>query len=231
METTGTAMKQTPSLKDDAPQPAARGQPKPAMRKVALLVGIAIAVFMVSTLYSVHKELQSGAQLTAIKDSYFPVLQRLDANIVRVDKVQDLYMEAAATGDGNIIPKADDLALQTGQVFAEVNSLYPGNQAAVTALQNDLQVYRGKADEVAHAYVDQNLTHVAALTRDMNATFARLRTELSAFRTSSYDGFVRTLADTQRNALGEPLFMGVALGLMNLAFMAVLKLPISSVRT
>ena len=191
------------------------------MRKVLLLVGIAIAVFMVSTLYSVHKELQSGAQLGAIKDSYFPVLERLDANIVRVDKVQDLYMEAAATGDGNIIPKADELVTQTGQVFAEVNSLYPGKETAVTALQNDLQVYRGKADEVAHAYVDQKLEHVAALTRDMNATFARLRTELSAFRTSSYDGFVRTLADTQRNA-SVSLYLGVALGLMNLVFMAVL---------
>ena len=191
------------------------------MRKVLLLVGIAIAVFMVSTLYGVHKELQSSAQLAAIKDSYFPVLERLDANIVRVDKVQDLFMEAASTGDGNIIPKADELVTQTGQVFTEVNTLYPGNEKAVATLQNDLQVYRGKADEVAHAYVDQNLTHVAALTREMNATFARLRTGLSAFRTSSYDGFVRTLADTQRNA-SVSLFMGVALGLMNLAFMAVL---------
>ena len=210
-------MQPTPSVKD----PAGGKSAPPAMRKVVLLVGIAIAVFMVSTLYSVHKELQSSAQLAAIKDSYFPVLQRLDANIVRVDKLQDQYMEAAATGDGNIIPKADELATQTDQVFAEINPLYPGNETAVAALKNDLQVYRRKADEVAHAYVDQNLTHVAALTRDMNATFARLRTNLSAFRTSGYDGFVRTLADTQRNA-SVSLFMGLALGIMNLAFMAVL---------
>ena len=44
-----------------------------------LLVGIAIVVFMAFTAYSVRKEIQGGAELAAIKDLYFPVLQRLDA--------------------------------------------------------------------------------------------------------------------------------------------------------
>src|SRR5215813_11332323 len=48
-----------------------------SMKKVALLVGIAIVVFMAFTGYSVRKEIQGSAQLSAIKELYFPVLQRL----------------------------------------------------------------------------------------------------------------------------------------------------------
>ncbi len=192
-----------------------------SMRKVALLVGIAIAVFAASTLFSVHKEIQGSGQLTAIKDSYFPVLLRLDANIVRIDKLRDLYMEAAATGDGNLIDKAQELARQTDEVFAQIDPLYPGRQSGIATLRSNLRLYQDAATRVAHAYVNQDLAGIAPMTQEMNRAFAQLKSQLSAFRETSYTGFVRTLADTQHGAAVN-LYMGLALGLMNLAFMAVL---------
>ena len=65
----------------------ARGKPNP-MRKIFVMVGIAIVVFMAFTGYSVEKAVQGSAQLAAIKDLYFPVLLRLDANTVRTDKMR-----------------------------------------------------------------------------------------------------------------------------------------------
>jgi HPt (histidine-containing phosphotransfer) domain-containing protein len=203
-------------------RPAATSSaPASSMGKVALLVGVAIAVFAASTIYSVHKEIQGTAQLAAIKDSYFPVLQRLDANTVRVDKLRDLYMEAAATGDGNIIIKADALGMQAAQVFGEINPLYPGREAEIQTLRSDLQRYQDEAGKVARAYVDQDLTRIAPMTQDMNHAFSDISGRLTGFRQASYTGFVQTLAETQRNAAIN-LYMGLALGLMNLGFMAVL---------
>ncbi len=192
-----------------------------SMGKVALLIGVAIAVFAVSTIYSVHKEIRGSEQLAAIKDSYFPVLLRLDANIVRVDKLRDLYMEAAATGDGNIIIKADELDLQTSGVFGEINPLYPGRESEVQTLRSELQRYRDVAGKVAHAYVNQDLTNVPSMTQEMNRAFSDLSGRLKGFRQTSYTGFVQTLAETQHDAAVN-LYMGLALGIMNLGFMAVL---------
>ena len=62
-----------------AVKPGAPAQPA-SMQKVVLLVGLAIVIFMAFTAYSVRKEIQGGLELAAIKELYFPVLQRLDAN-------------------------------------------------------------------------------------------------------------------------------------------------------
>src|SRR5882724_3773826 len=77
-----------------------------SMSKIFLLVGVAIVVFMAFTVYSVQKEIQGSAQLAAIKDLYFPVLQRLDANIVRIDKLEEIYIQVVVAGDRDSIQKA-----------------------------------------------------------------------------------------------------------------------------
>jgi HPt (histidine-containing phosphotransfer) domain-containing protein len=191
------------------------------MKKVLLLVGLAIAIFMASTLFSIRNEIRGGNQLLAIKDSYFPVLQRLDADIVRIDKLRDNYMEAAATGDGNLITKATALGTQAAQVLDEINPLYPGRAHEIAALQADMKRYEAGAAAVAQAYVNPSGADLAPMTRKMNEDFAALRDHLVAFRQSAYTGFVDTLASSQQIARVS-LAMGLALGLMNLAFMAVL---------
>src|SRR5271168_2470874 len=98
------ALPRAPEVKTKAP--AERPAPVTSMGKIFLIVGVAIVVFMAFTVYSVKKEVQSSAQLAAIKDLYFPVLQRLDANIVRIDKVEETYIQVVIAGDKDSIDKA-----------------------------------------------------------------------------------------------------------------------------
>src|SRR4051794_41156330 len=113
-----------------------------SMKKVALLVGIAIVVFMAFTAYSVRKEIQGGVKLTAIKELYFPVLQRLDANIVRVDKLEATFIEVAVTGDRDLFDKAKDVTQEADVTYAEILKLDPNSPADIKQLRNDLQRYR-----------------------------------------------------------------------------------------
>src|ERR1700753_3082279 len=111
-----------PAREERAPAAAGGG----SMSKVFLLVGVAILIFMAFSAYSVTKEIQGSAQLAAIKDLYFPVLQRLDANVVRIDKMEELYIQVVVAGDRDMIAKAAELTTQTDSAFAEVDSLYKG---------------------------------------------------------------------------------------------------------
>jgi HPt (histidine-containing phosphotransfer) domain-containing protein len=192
-----------------------------AMGKVFLLVGVAIVIFMAFSVYSVTKEIQGSAQLTAIKDLYFPVLQRLDANIVRIDKMEELYIQVVVAGDRDMIAKAADLGTQTDGAFAQLNSMYHGRGAEIARMRAGLKQYQALATKASIAFLDQTGGDVAALADAMNKSLADLRADLLAFRESSYDEFVDTLAGSQRDAEVR-LFMGLALGVMNLGFMAVL---------
>jgi HPt (histidine-containing phosphotransfer) domain-containing protein len=120
-----------------------------------------------------------------------------------------------------MIAKAADLRAQTDEAFAQVGSLYHGRSAEITRLRTGLKQYQELATKASLAFLDQTGGDMQALAGDMNKSLAALRADLVAFRKASYDEFVDTLAGSQRDATVR-LLMGLALGIMNLGFMAVL---------
>ena len=191
------------------------------MGKIFLLVGIAIAVFMAFSAYSVHKEIQGSAQLRAIKDLYFPVLQRLDADIVRVDKMEETYIEAVITGDHDLTDKAADIGKQADESLGEIITLYPARKPEVAQARAALAQYQQLALKAVTAFQSQDADQGAATRDSMNKTLAELRNGLKTLRGSTYAGFEQVLAGSERDAQVR-LVMGLALGIMNLGFMAVL---------
>ena len=183
-----------------------------SMRRIFLLVGLAILIFMAFTAYSVRKEMQGSAQLAAIKDMYFPLLQRLDANIVRLDKVQELYIQVVITGDRDSIAKASQLGAQADQAFEEAAALYPGHEQPIGQLRSDLRDYQVLATNASLAYLNQDRAAAAPMAAKMNRALAEVEGRLKIFRDASYDAFAQTLAGSQRDAKVR-LLMGLALGM------------------
>jgi HPt (histidine-containing phosphotransfer) domain-containing protein len=192
-----------------------------SMRKIFSIVGLAIVIFLAFTAYSVRKDIQGRAELAAIKDLYFPVLQRLDADIVRLDKMEELYIQVVVAGDRDSLEKATELGGQADQALGEISKLYPLRAGEVAKLRKSLQTYQGLATKTATAFLDQSVADPTPLTTAMNEALAGLRESLKQFRAASYDGFVTTLAGSEDDARVR-MFMGLALGIMNLGFMAVL---------
>ncbi len=88
------------------------------------------------------------------------------------------------------------------------------------ALRRDLTRYQDLASKASLAFLDSNGTDMAAMA-PMNDSLATARANLATFRTDSFGEFVHTLNGTQHDAHVR-LIMGLALGFMNLCFMAVL---------
>ena len=87
------------------------------MRKIILMVGVAIFIFLAFSTYNVKKSVESGEQLSEIRDLYFPVLERVDANIVRLDKMEERFMQAAMIGETDMIDEASEFYKQADGVF------------------------------------------------------------------------------------------------------------------
>jgi HPt (histidine-containing phosphotransfer) domain-containing protein len=190
------------------------------MRKIFALVGIAIMVFMVFTAFSVQTAVKGRAKLSAIKDLYFPVLERVDADIVRIDKMEELYIQVVVLGDRDALDTANEQATKADDAFKEIAGLYPERAREVAKLRADLTSYRTLAATVSVGYLKQQ-SGLEVATAQMNQALSDLRASVKAFRQSSYENFVKTLADSQQAArLG--LLLGIALGVMNLCFMGVL---------
>lgn len=190
------------------------------MRTVFLLVGVAILVFMAFTAYSLRMEIQGSAKLAAIKEVHFPLLQRLDANVVRIDKIEAQFIEIAVTGDKELVTKATAVGAEADQAYAEIEKLDSALTPRVQVLRQDLARYQDLARKASLAFLDSNGTDMAAMA-PMNDSLAKARANLAKFRQDSYERFVLTLNGSQHDAHVR-LIMGLALGFMNLCFMAVL---------
>ncbi|HEX5310429.1 Hpt domain-containing protein [Aquabacterium sp.] len=188
------------------------------MRKIIIMVGVAILVFLAVTTFSVQKSFQSSDQLTAIKDLYFPVLQKIEANMVRLDKMEELFMRSVMLGDNDPLDEEQDFYQQADKAFEEMATIYPQQAKEIARLRADLKQYQEIANRTALALNNKD-TNIDA--KKMNQLLASLRESIKVFREASYGNFVKTLADSQ-GTVKLNLYMGIALGLMNLCFMGVL---------
>jgi HPt (histidine-containing phosphotransfer) domain-containing protein/PAS domain-containing protein len=191
------------------------------MRKIILIVGIAIAVFLGVSTLSVQKSFRSSDELTSIKDLYFPVLQKIEANIVRLDKMEELFMRSVMIGETDPLDEAEGFYQQADQTLVDVGKLYPEHKADVERLRKEFKDYNDLASSTAKAFLSKADIDMPTQTKRMGQTLDHLRASTKAFRESSYRNFVSTLADSQ-STVKVNLYMGMALGVMNLAFMGVL---------
>jgi HPt (histidine-containing phosphotransfer) domain-containing protein len=200
---------------------ADKPSPDHPMRKIFLMVGIAIAIFMAFTAYSIHNAAQGRARLSAIRDLYFPVLQRSDANLIRLDKMEEQYLQTVETGDPDLLDKAREIGEVADRTFGEISQLYPARAAEVATLRADLKTYETLAEKAINAFLAHTDEDKAPLTGAMNRALANLKKELKAFRDSSYSNFTDTLSESQHDAK-EGSLLGLTIGAMNIGFMAVL---------
>ncbi len=191
------------------------------MRKILLMVGVASALFLAFTAYSVHKSIQSSAQLSEIRDLYFPVLERVDANIVRLDKMEERYLQAAMIGEKDMVGEADEFYGQADKVFGEMDKLYPERARDIAKLRDDFKQYKTLASTTSLAMISKKESVGPDASVRMNKALTALKQQIKDFRKSSYDNFVSTLLESQRTTKVN-LYLGMIIGAMNLVFMGVL---------
>lgn len=191
------------------------------MNKIITMVGIAILVFLAFIFYSVQTSVKNSEQLSAIKDLYFPVLERVDANIVRIDNIEERMMQAVMTGEKDELENAAEFYHQADNVFAEMAKLYPARQGEINLLIDDFKQYFELAQKTSLSLLENGGEDKLDMSAQMNKSLTDLRQKIRLFRQASYDNFVNTLVESQRAATVN-LYLGIAVGVMNLFFMAVL---------
>ena len=199
-------------------RPASGGGDANPMRKIIIMVGVAILVFLGVTTFSVQKSVQSSGQLSAIKALYFPVLQKIESNMVRLDKMEELFMRAVMLGDNDPLDEELGFFQQGDKDFADMAAIYPEQAKEIARLRAEFKQYQDLAHATAVALNNKD-TNIDA--QKMNKLLGELRVSIKKFREASYGNFVQTLADSQ-STVKLNLYMGIALGLMNLCFMGVL---------
>ena len=198
-----------------------------ALRKIIAMVGVAILFFLVVSTYQVVKSIESKDSLRNVEQSYFPVLIKADASIAVMEKVSDDYVKAVMAAAADKAVAAHELGKGAVGNLDEMAKLFPAKAKEIGDIRTQFNAYNEEAAKMDDDYLNHRLVlrdwlpHI----QEMNANLAKLRDTLKSLRAKFYDDFSTSVAKT-KSAMQWNLYLSLALGTMNICFMAVLVLLI-----
>ncbi len=190
------------------------------MKKIITLVGVAIVIFLVFITFSVTSSVSNNARLADIRALYFPVLERMDANVVRLDTFVERMTQGVMTAEEDEVDAAMELAEVADKAFAEIEKLYPARGEQIRTLRSDFAAYADLARKTSLGFIQEDANAAADMGR-MNEALEQLRADLADFRSTSYDNFLETL-EASRSSANQGMWLGTLVGVMNLGFIGVL---------
>lgn len=196
------------------------------------ILSIAIVGIAGFTIYLTDNFLvaQSNAvRMKNVRDVYFPVLEKTDANIVRLDRIKASLEAAASAGEPEMLVEADEIASTLNQVFNEIIEIDPASNEQIKQSRKSFAAYYSVASRLSKAMIDGSLP---ANSIDSSIITMRYRLEafqksLHRFRQESYNNFTGTI-DEANNEANRALVSGLVIGFIVVILIGAIAFFVSS---
>ena len=182
-----------------------------SMRKINILVRVAVALFLVFFLYGLQAFVNSGQQLAAIKEVHFPLLQQIDDTIVNIDRIEALMNQALLSGDVEELSYSREAYIHTNNLLTQIRERYPEQNEAIVALQNQFDNYFTVAKNTTQLLLVNGGKDALNQSEQMNQLLLDLRQHFVVYRGLCYQNFLTTL-DESRKTSALNFYMSIGLG-------------------
>lgn len=177
---------------------------------IAIIGMIGFTVFFVNT-YIVSKD--NSKRLSAVKDIYFPILERVDASLVRLDKIKEQLQAAASSGEIDMVEETEEIAQTMKDVFDEIAQIAPDEVVQVEKLRSLFTDYFESAANLSVGMIKGTVSG-ASMTTEINSMRSRLdnfQNELKQFRETSHATFTSTINEADESA-DRAIIVGIVVG-------------------
>ncbi len=197
--------------------------------KVLTIVAGGIAGLIVTLAFNYNATSSNKVTLESVQNIYFPVLERLDANLVRLDKIKENYTTAVIAGDEDILEENAELAQQLTQALTEVAEMDSAEHERIDQILNNFTAYTQTADVVSLGMIEETLDLEAAqpMLKKMNAQLTTTEEGLNNFRGYSYQRFTGAI-DGANDASAEALITSIVVGMATALLLGVVGVLIGN---
>lgn len=163
--------------------------------------------------YSVSNS--NAVRLEKVRDIYFPTLERLDADLVRLGKIKETFSAAVISGEEELLDYAEELADQFVQALQHISELDGSEQSRVTALEKSFSSYMTSATKLSRGMLQESLApeKMQPLLKEMEQRLILTEDQLKSFRAVSYERFIGAI-DGANRASHEALVNGSIIGVL-----------------
>ncbi|NOZ37243.1 MAG: methyl-accepting chemotaxis protein [Gammaproteobacteria bacterium] len=198
--------------------------------KIFSIIFIAVAGLAANLIFNYAATRSNALRLHNVQAVYFPTLERIDANLVRLDKIKETLNGAASAGEVEMIEDADVLAAAMRQGFAKIEALDSEVSGGVVLLQKQFDDYYAAAKPLTQGMIEGTLAaqQIQPTVAKMTAALGKFSSSLKHFRKASYQRFTDTINDA--NASSEwALTMGLIIAMICVGLVSTSGLVIGNV--
>lgn len=197
--------------------------------KILSIVAVGVIGFAVNFGLNFAVANRNAELLVSTKDIYFPILERADANKVRLDKVKENLNSAASSGEKEIISIADSQFNKLKVANNEILKLAPQFEADIKAQTDLLNEYYILARSISVSMVEgtADFSAMSEKIANMNASLERVQVAMNKFRQQRYQQFTDAIDDAN-NASEKAIFLGMVVGTLMIVTLMGLGYMVSS---
>ena len=151
-------------------------------------------------------------RLLSVRDIHFPVLEKVDASIVQLERIKETLSSAVVMEDEFLIEDADEIASVIVATFSEISDL--GEEKRAGELNELFASYYQSSKDFTIGMLENTLDEeqLTASMQGVNEGLSRFSTRLHEFRDVSYEAF-NSAIDRSNEATQNAVVIGVFIGI------------------
>ena len=190
--------------------------------KILIIVLIAMLGFSGLLFFDYLVTNENTSRLQKVKDIYFPTLERIDANLVRLDKIKETLNAAVTSAEIDMLEDTDELALKTRTAFDDIAKLDAETTNETHNLSALFDRYYTNAKQLTTGLVNETIKpeKIKSSVVKMRDSLTVYSKALTDFRLAGYERFTSNISDAN-DASEAALSIGLSVSLFVIVIVAL----------
>lgn len=200
--------------------------------KILLIPAVAIIGFVIFLLVIISNGSKNAERLVEIKDIYFPVLELANSNIVDLERMNELMINAASTGEQDMLDTSRVMFKQMNVNLDKQSSLQPERSREITSLKKKLAAFTEISFDLTQSMIDgtMDFSRIAEIAANKQDTYDAIEKGLKDFRDKSDKSFSMTVTDALETEESN-LSLGMIIGVITVAVTMLISFSIAYIVT
>ncbi len=184
--------------------------------KIMLIGATGIIGFILNLGFGYWVSIDNEVRLKNIQKVIYPVLERSDSNLARMERIKDVLGTAVYTEDEEMVFEVTDvLAKEIQQAFAEIKSIDQAQVPAVSELETLFNNYYDTARSVTLGLINETSSGAELETgsNKMVEAMAVFEKQLQEYQKTEYNRFISTV-DGTRQAAHDGMLLSLLIGVV-----------------
>ncbi len=184
--------------------------------KIALITALAVSTFLVTVAVSIYGANQVQSNLDNLQENIYPLIRLSNENGLQVQRIEELYTQAVATAEEELLEKAATAVLSIKNNLDEIAKYDKESSQLLSEIKYSLTQYERLNIDIATAMMSDNIdfNQITSKAKEKTRLYAALTKDVLAYQQNTdalFRGLIEQSVDESKNSIYTTVVIGVAL--------------------